>query len=82
MSNNDNNDSAKAIGQGEQKAGTIGYEEPTVPVETAPPLHQMRVVRFGEGIIPKSGLVGGGHPSAKPFGHIGMKPLKQKLQLF
>jgi len=71
-----NNDSAKAIGQGEQRAGTVGFEEPTVPVERSAPLHQMRIVRFGQGIIPKSGLVGGDHPSARPFGHIGMKPFK------
>lgn len=76
MSNNDINDSAKAIGQGEQRTGTIGYEEPTVPVDIAPPLHQLKTVRYGKGIIPRSGLVGGDHPSARPFGHIGLKPYK------
>jgi len=76
MSSNDNNDSAKAIGQGEQRPGTIGYEEPTVPVEKSAPLHQLRTIRFGQGIIPRSGLVGGDHPSAQPFGHIGLKPYR------
>ena len=76
MSNADVNDSSKAIGQGEQKVGTIGFEEPTVPIDMAPPLHQLKTVRFGQGIIPKSGLVGGQHSSTEPFGHIGIKPYR------